>query len=128
MATGEKILIVEDEKSLLQIYTTYLTSKGLQIVSANDGEEALKAVNEPGLQLVLLDIRIPKIDGLTVLKEIRKNKNFDKLPIYMMSVLGSSEVSEQATKAGADGYLVKDALNPEELRQEILKAIEKGRG
>ncbi len=120
-----KILIVEDENSLRLVYSEYLSMEGFEILQAKDGQEAIDLVKDnKDIDLILLDLMIPKIDGIKVLKELRsypKNKN---IKIFMMTVLSREKVIKEAFELGADGYLIKDSLMPDQIKQEILSALE----
>lgn len=120
-----KILLVEDEESLRIIYSDYLTQEGFEVIEASDGQIALeKAYSIDDVDLVLLDVMLPKIDGLEVLSQLRINPKTKHLKVYLMTVLGRDSTVKKAFELGADGYLVKDTLNPEQIKQEILSVLE----
>ena len=120
-----KILLVEDEESLRIIYSDYLTQEGFEVIEASDGQIALeKAYSIDDIDLVLLDVMLPKIDGLEVLNQLKINPKTKHLKIYLMTVLGRDSTVKKAFELGADGYLVKDTLNPEQIKQEILSVLE----
>jgi CheY-like chemotaxis protein len=120
-----KLLLVEDEAALRTVYAEYLRSQGFEIIEAEDGEQAMTQVaNNPNIDLILLDILLPKKDGLKVLEEIRANNAYDKTKIYMATMLNNDKVIKQGFELGADGYIIKDTMNPEQLKQEILGALE----
>lgn len=120
-----KILLVEDEESLRIIYSDYLTQEGFEVIEASDGQIALeKAYSIDDIDLVLLDVMLPKIDGLEVLNQLRINPKTKHLKVYLMTVLGRDSTVKKAFELGADGYLVKDTLNPEQIKQEILSVLE----
>ena len=120
------VLIVEDEDSLRFVYSEYLKMQGFEILEAKDGKEALKIVNENSntIDLILLDLMIPKIDGIKVLKEIKNNANTKNIKVFIMTVLSREKTISEAFEIGADGYLVKDSLTPEQIKNEILSALE----
>lgn len=119
-----KILVVEDELSLRLVYSEYLEMEGFKILQAKDGQEALDAVNKnPDIDLILLDLMIPKIDGIKVLTKIRSNSKNKSIKILMMTVLSREKVIKQAFDLGADGYLIKDSLSPDQIKEEILSAL-----
>lgn len=120
-----KLLIVEDEDSLRLVYSEYLKMEGFDVIQAKDGKEALELINTHNdLDLILLDLMIPKVDGIKVLKETKSNVRAKNIKIYMMTVLSQKAVIEQAFELGADGFLVKDSLTPKQIRDEILSALE----
>lgn len=101
---GQKILIVEDEKELADILGAYLSVEGFEPVVANDGVEGLKAFNEKQPSLILLDIMLPKIDGIKVCKEIREKS---EVPIIMISAKSGEMDKVIALGIGADDYVTK---------------------
>lgn len=101
---GQKILIVEDEKELADILAAYLSVEGFEPIVANDGVEGLKAFNEKQPSLILLDIMLPKIDGIKVCKEIREKS---EVPIIMISAKSGEMDKVIALGIGADDYVTK---------------------
>ncbi len=99
------ILVVDDEASMRTNVVELLSREGYSVYEAADGAEALKAVKSHPLNLVLLDINLPKIDGITALKEIKKD--FADLPVIVFTAYGTSERAIEAMKAGAYDYLDK---------------------
>ena len=110
---GKKVLIVEDDKFGFEFIRISLRDKGLKILHSTDGEEALNIFNEnPDLDLILLDIQIPTIDGFTVCKMIR-NKDRD-IPIIVQTAYVLNDEQSRCEEAGCNAYLSKP-LNMEKL-------------
>ena len=105
MKERKTILVVDDEASMRTNVVELLSREGYSVYEAVDGAEALKAVKSHPLNLVLLDINLPKIDGITALKEIKKD--FVDLPVIVFTAYGTSERAIEAMKAGAYDYLDK---------------------
>lgn len=121
-----KLLLVEDEESLRTVYAEYLKMQDFEVLEAEDGEKATEMVaNNPDIDLILLDILLPKKDGLKVLEEVRANQKYNNIKIYLATMLNNDKVIKQGFELGADGYIIKDTLNPEQLKTEILAALEK---
>lgn len=99
-----KILIVEDEKELANILSAYLEVEGFASIVALDGEEGLSAFYENQPSLILLDIMLPKIDGIHVCKEVRQNSD---VPIIMISAKSGEMDKVIALGIGADDYVTK---------------------
>ena len=99
-----KILIVEDEDMIREGISDYLTDCGYETIQARDGEEALEQFSNHQVDLVLLDIQMPKLNGLEVLSEIRKNS---QVPVLMLTAFQDEEYKMSAFAALADGYLEK---------------------
>jgi DNA-binding response OmpR family regulator len=99
-----KILVVEDDLSLSDIIGFTLRRAGFEVTTAFDGEDALVAWADDAPALVLLDLNLPKLDGLTVCRRIRAE---GKTPIIILSVRGGDEAVVQGLELGADDYIVK---------------------
>jgi len=99
-----KILIAEDDPKSLALLAKFLKAKGHEIVSAQDGREALEQFSQEGPDLVLLDVMMPQLDGWSVLEEIRKTSD---TPVIMVTVRDSTEDKVHGFSAGADDYITK---------------------
>lgn len=119
------ILLVEDDEANRLIYSEFLRQNGFHVVTAEDGEIALKRLTESHFDLILLDIMLPKIDGLKVLEAIKTDPLKKHIIVYLLTVLGTDTMIRKAFEIGADGYLLKDALTPEDIKNEIIKALDK---
>lgn len=117
---NKRILIVEDDQFLREFYQELLTSEGYNIDVALDGEIALSKIKEGGFNLILLDIMLPKKDGIQILREVKlsppKNPNG---PIVCLTNLGQDSIIKQSFELGVSGYLIKSALNPDQVLAEI---------
>lgn len=107
-----RLLLVEDEKSLACALETILSDKGCLVDTVYDGKEALKAAREGGYDAIVLDLMLPKEDGFSVLKKIRKSG--DVTPILILSAKAEVEDKIQGLDYGADDYLTKP-FDPQEL-------------
>lgn len=115
MSNKSKILIVDDEPMIRRILSTRLTMAGYDVVLATDGEEALKVFKQEVPDLIVLDVMMPKLNGLEVCQELRKSTD---IPIIMLTALG--DVADRITglQLGADDYLPKP-FSPKELEERI---------
>ena len=112
-----RVLLADDESHVRLLIKSVMASMGCEVVAeAADGKEALEQFDKHSPDLVLLDINMPVMDGLTALKELRKKS--DKVAIVMLTSLASSDIVEQSLEAGANYHLRKD-LPLNEMRQEI---------
>lgn len=100
-----RILVVEDEKTLQEMIALRLSQEGYSIDRASDGEDALLYVEMGSYDCIILDIMIPKKDGITVLKQLRMKK--DMTPVLLLTAKDSIEDRVTGLDAGADDYLVK---------------------
>jgi two-component system response regulator HydG len=118
--TPKTILIVDDEKSHRLMLRAHLEGEGFQIVEASDGHEAVDLVNERSFDLVLMDIRMPTMDGIEALKRIKEATA--ATPVIMMTAYGSINSAVEALQAGATDYLTKP-LDMDELIFKAKKAL-----
>lgn len=121
MKNNKLILVVDDESSMRKNIVDILTGEGIKTIEAGDGQEAVAKVDEVKPDVVLLDINLPKMDGLTALREIKKS--YPDLPVIMFTVYGTSERTIEAMKSGAFDYLEKP-FELDELQLIIKRAIE----
>lgn len=106
----KKILVVDDEKPISDIVKFNLTKEGYEVYTAYDGEEALEKVKEIEPDLILLDLMLPKLDGLEVAREVRKNYD---MPIIMVTAKDSEIDKVLGLELGADDYVTKPFSNRE---------------
>jgi two-component system alkaline phosphatase synthesis response regulator PhoP len=122
----EKILLVEDEKDIVEFMQYNLEKEGFDVIVAYDGEEALKKVNEMP-DLIVLDIMLPKINGFDVCKRIRSNERFEGIPIIILTAKNTEIDEILGLELGANDYIVKP-ISPQKLIVRIkanLKKVEK---
>jgi len=123
----KKILLVEDDPFLIDIYQKKLKDSGFKVEVAKDGEKALEIVKEKNFDLMLLDIVLPKIDGWKILEEIREmkkeKKGLEKMKIVIWSNLGEKEDVKKGFSLGAASYLIKANFTPSEVVREIEKLL-----
>jgi two-component system alkaline phosphatase synthesis response regulator PhoP len=122
MAAKISILLVEDEENLQEALKLNLELEGYEITSAYDGKEALEAVKNEHFDLIILDVMLPELDGISVVERIRLQGN--DIPILILSAKNSSADRVLGLKKGADDYLTKP-FNLEELLLRVNKLIEK---
>lgn len=115
----KRILVVEDDLFLRELYADILTAEGYKVESAQDGEEALQKIKVGGYNLVLLDIIMPKIDGLTVMRQVQTTppQNPNKCVVFLTN-LDKDEEIKTALKLG-NGYLIKSQITPGSLVEQV---------
>lgn len=113
-----KILVVDDDQNINELIRMYLEKEGYEVISAYDGETALRQFHEEAPSLVVLDLMLPEIDGLTVCREIRK---LSEIPVIMLTAKGETFDKVLGLELGADDYMVKP-FEPKELIARI-KAV-----
>lgn len=116
-----KILVVEDENILREVIMDYLIAEGYQVLEAADGEKALELFQSNSVDLVILDIVLPKIDGWSVCRRIRKSSG---VPIIILTARSDEDDSLMGFELGADDYLIKP-YSPRVLTVKVKKFLEK---
>lgn len=111
MSTMSTILVVEDEESVRELVRMYLENEGFRVETASDGEEALNKVKASTPDLIILDIMLPKFDGWTVCREVKKTSN---VPIIMLSARTEEFDRVLGLELGADDYIPKP-FSPREM-------------
>lgn len=118
------VLLVEDEENLHDALRLNLELEGYEITSAYDGHEALKKVEDEYFDLIIMDVMLPGVDGITVIESIRLQNN--EVPILILSAKNTSADRVAGLKKGADDYLTKP-FNLEELLLRVQKLIDKNK-
>lgn len=120
---SNKILLVEDELSLRELYEEILKDGGYAVDHASDGEEAIQKIYKGDWDLLLLDIMLPKLDGLEILKRIKTTDGISTKPVIVFSNLDSKDIVQQCLDLGASNYLVKSNVDPAHYLEEIGKYL-----
>jgi DNA-binding response OmpR family regulator len=115
----KKILLIEDEHAIRVMYAQVLEEAGYEVIHLSDGDEAIEAILKGDWSLVLLDIMLPRKDGMQVLKELKGHPNWKKGPVVLLSNLNSEEIINNAYGLGADGYLIKSEIKPDKVVAEV---------
>lgn len=118
-----KILLIEDDKFLSEMYTTKLAASGFEVETAFDGEEGLKKIKEQKPALVFLDIVLPKKDGFEVLAELKKENLLKDIKVIALTNLGQKEEVEKGISLGASDYMVKAHFTPTEVVAKAKKLL-----
>lgn len=120
----ERILIVEDDKLIQEAVTLKLKDEGFETAQASDGEKALELLRNNGpFHAVLLDLRIPKIDGFKLMEEKAKDEKIKDIPVIVFTNISQLEFVSRALSLGAKGYLIKAHHSLQETVEELKKAL-----
>ncbi|OOM77072.1 response regulator transcription factor [Clostridium sp. BL-8] len=119
MEKKQSILVVDDEKDIREVIEIYLVNEGFEVITACDGLEALEKLENTNIDLIILDIMMPKLDGIRTCLKIREEK---KMPIIMLSAKGEDSDKILGLNIGADDYVVKP-FNPLELVARVKSQI-----
>jgi len=127
MDKSRTILVIEDEADIQNFISRVLELEGYKVFRAGDGRAGLALLRGNGVDLVLLDLRLPGLDGWAVLREIRRNPSFAALPVVVLSAIAEAIQRKKTLRMGATKYLVKP-LSAGELIQTITEVLsEKGK-
>ncbi|MBU3942960.1 response regulator [Patescibacteria group bacterium] len=119
----KKILLVEDDPFLIEIYTTKLKEAGYEVNIAEDGDAALRKVKELIPDLMLLDVVLPNFNGWEILRKIKADDAVKIVKVVILSNLGEKEEIEKGIELGAIRYLVKAHYTPSEVITEVKKIL-----
>ncbi len=123
MADVKKILLVEDEEMLANMYQVKFQNDGFQLIKAGNGEEGLTLAEKEKPDMILLDVIMPKMDGFTVLKRLKENPATKDIPVLLLTNLGQDEDVKKGNELGAVGYLVKANITPSEVVAKVKETM-----
>jgi CheY-like chemotaxis protein len=115
------ILLVEDDLFVRDLYVRTLKRAGYKLEYAIDGEEGLQKTHELKPDLILLDIMLPKMNGIEMLRTVKTDDTVKDIPIFLLTNLGQDTIIREAFSIGASGYILKARLLP----QEVIKIIDR---
>jgi len=125
---GKKVLLVEDDPLIIRMYQNKLSNDGYSVTTAINGQEGLAEVAKDKPDLILLDVMMPKMNGVETLKALKKNSDTKDIGVIILTNLGDKpEDVDKAKGLGALDYLVKSQISLEELSARVHKAIAEGR-
>jgi len=119
----KKVLIIEDEPSLVAILTEKITSEGFEVLKAGDGKEGLDKALLGHPDLILLDIIMPKMDGVTMLTKLREDEWGKKVPVVILTNLSDDDMVSKSIQNGVFDYLVKADWKIEDLIDIIKRKL-----
>jgi CheY-like chemotaxis protein len=114
-----RVLFIEDDPTVAQMYKLKLELDGYQVTMAKDGEEGLELASKERPDIIFLDIRLPKMDGFAVLERLRGNEQTRHIPVVILSNYGERELVERGLKLGALEYLIKSQTTPANLSRGV---------
>jgi two-component system chemotaxis response regulator CheY len=116
----KRILTVDDSKTMRDMVSFTLKGAGFEVVEAEDGVHALSVLSKTSVDLVITDINMPNMDGVTLIKKLRAQPNYGSTPILILTTEGGEEKKAQGRSAGATGWIVKP-FAPDKLLQVVNK-------
>ncbi len=120
-----KILLIEDDPFLLNMYATKFELENFKVVMAEDGEKGLKTAIKEIPDIILLDIMLPQMDGFEVLKGLKEEKSTQAIPVILLTNLSQKEEVERGLSMGANDYLIKAHFMPSEVVDKIKEVLKK---
>jgi DNA-binding response OmpR family regulator len=125
MPKGTKILLVDDDQTLVEMYNERLTAAGYKVTVAHEGESALELVNKEKFDIMLLDVLMPKINGFDVLDRLRANIATKDIPVIVLTALVQDTNKERSISGGADDYIIKSETMPGEVISKVEAVLER---
>jgi two-component system alkaline phosphatase synthesis response regulator PhoP len=122
--TGETVLLVEDTELIRRIYHDKLTEEGYRVLTAGDGLEALNELRADNIDLVLLDLVMPRMSGLEALEAMRSDPRMQDIPVIILSNLGQDHDVRMGLEMGAVDYLVKNSAKPADVSKKIRLTLD----
>ncbi|WP_353683460.1 response regulator [Thermodesulfovibrio sp. 3907-1M] len=119
-----KILVVDDDKTTRKMISLILKSKGYEVVTAENGLEALQKLGLEKINLILTDMNMPYMDGIELTKQVKANPDFSYIPVVMITTEADEDEKKRAFEAGVDDYLVKPT-NAEQITESMKKIVKK---
>ena len=121
-----KALIIEDEQDIRELYAEILRDEGFNVGEAWDGEKGLAESWSGRYDIILLDIMLPKVDGLQILREIKKKEELSAIPIVLLTNLSTDAIIKEGFTLGANSYIIKSEMTPDQVVAEVKKVLANG--
>lgn len=119
----KKILLVEDDPYIRDIYGRELVSAGFEVDVAVDGKEGAAKITQGDFDLLLLDIMLPMMNGLDLLKKVKEDEKTKSKPVVILTNLAQDQTIKDAFDMGADGYITKSSMTTAEVVQEVKNKL-----
>jgi DNA-binding response OmpR family regulator len=119
----KKVLIIEDDSFLQGLEVSKLKKDSYEVIVASTGEEGMDKINEEGIDLILLDLILPKFDGFEILRKVRETEKLKKVPVIVFSNLSEEKDIKKAENLGATDFMVKSNFTLDELVEHINKIL-----
>lgn len=119
---SKTILIVDDSASIRQVVSIALTGAGYSVIEASNGKEGLSKLDGQKINLIISDVNMPVMDGITMVKEVKKLPKYKFTPIVMLTTEGSEDKKQQGKDAGAKAWIVKP-FQPPQLLQAVSMLV-----
>lgn len=124
MDQPKKIILIEDDEFIRDIYQKELEKAGFPTDAFSRGQDGLQSLLKNHYDLLLLDIMLPDINGIEILKKIKQDSHFKDLKIVLLTNLGQDNIIKEAIALGANGYLIKLSYTPDQVINEVKNFLE----
>lgn len=119
----QKILIIDDDPFILDMYVLKFRERGFDVEIAKDGKEGLQKARAGGVDIILLDIVMPVVDGFSILSELKKEEATRSTKVIILTNLGQKEDVERGLGLGADDYIIKAHFTPSEVVEKVKNIL-----
>lgn len=119
----KKVLLVEDDKMILDMYTLKFTQEGYEVTQAENGKDGLELAKKINPDIVLLDIILPQMDGFTVLKSLKADPKLKDIPVVLLTNLGQDGDVKKGIELGAVDYLIKANFTPSQVVDKVKSVL-----
>jgi DNA-binding response OmpR family regulator len=123
MRSQKNILIIEDDSDIRSLYTELLEGEGFKVKEAADGEKGKKMALAGGWDLCLLDLVLPKIDGMGILESIKKSEKVKDNPVLLLTNMDSKSVLDRSRSLGVAGVVIKSNVTPDEIIEKVKATL-----
>jgi len=122
--TGEnkRLLLIDDDPNLILLVKDYLEFRGYEVITAENGQEALEVLDKDTPDMIICDVMMPQMDGYSLVEHVRKNPRTNWIPVLFLSAKGQSQDRVKGLNTGADVYMVKP-FEPEELVAQVESSL-----
>jgi two-component system alkaline phosphatase synthesis response regulator PhoP len=122
-----KLLLIEDDVTLVKMYERKFTSDGYEVAVAYDGEEGLKKATDEKPDLIILDLMLPKLDGITLFKKLRSQAVTFKTPVLLLTNFDQEDAVFECFKLGAVDYLLKSDVTPQQVVTKVESLLKRNK-
>ena len=120
----KKILLIEDEKILSDMYQDKFSKAGFKVITSYEAEEGFELAKKEKPDLIVLDILLPRENGIMFLEKMKKEQDISSIPVLILSNFDEPDTKAKADKLGVEGYMIKSNHTPQEIITEIKKILE----
>jgi len=123
MSTKKKVLLVDDDPLIIQTYQTEFELSGFEVIKANDGQTGLKMAKEKNPDVILLDILMPMMSGLEVLRKLKADPGVSKIPVFILTNIGQDQAVKESLDSGAKDFILKYRYTPAEVVEKVKEVF-----